>query len=106
MVEVATTTEAVKDPEETYPGEECNCFRFVKNRVESLPRMADIQPGNEPYVGGVAIEWFDHIKHVSVITAVETDGVWVEESNYHHCVVGSRFIPFSKTSLAGFWVPG
>ena len=93
----------VKDPEETYPGEECNCYRYTSNRVANLPRMADIYPNTQPTVGAVAVEWFGQVKHVSVVTEVSSEGVWVKESNYHHCEIGTRFIHFTKPSLIGFW---
>ena len=83
--------------------EACNCVTFVRNRVQGLPKMAAIFPISEPQVGGVAIEFFKGIKHISVITEVESGGVWVEESNYIHCEVGTRYIPYSKSSLVGFW---
>ena len=104
---VATTTveaEEIKDPELTYPGEECNCYAYVKNRLATLPPMASIYPNSEPLVGSVAVEWFNGIKHVSLVIEVTVDGVWVEESNYNHCKTGKRFIPFTKHSLVGFWV--
>lgn len=106
MVQIATTTVEVKDPEETYPGEECNCYALVRNRVPNLPRMAGIYPNAEAVVGAVAVEWFGNIKHVSLVTEVTEDGVLVVESNYKHCVIGTRFIPYSKDSLVGFWVAG
>jgi hypothetical protein len=105
-VSVSTTSQEIKDPEETYPGEECNCYLYTKNRVPNLPRMSEINPNAKPFVGGVAIEWFKQIKHVSVITKVTEEGVWVTESNYHHCQTSERFIPFTKPSLVGFWVAG
>ena len=95
--------EEVKDPEQTYPGEGCNCYFFVRNRVENLPRMVAILPNSDPVIGGVAIEFFKGIKHVSVITKVEPGGVWVAESNYKHCETGERYIPHTKYSLVGFW---
>lgn len=104
---VATTTaEEVKDPEETRPGEACNCYLYVKNRVHNLPRMIDILPNAEPIVGAVAVEWFGNIKHVSLVAQVTETGVWVEESNVPHCQFGTRFIPFDKHSLVGFWIAG
>ena len=95
--------EEVKDPEETYPGEACNCVTFVRNRVSGMPRMAEIFPNSEAVVGGVAIEFFGKVKHVSVVTEVHSDGVQVIESNYKHCEIGTRFIPFDRYSLVGFW---
>ena len=65
--------------------------------------MVAILPISEPHVGGVAIEFFNGIKHVSVITEVHATGVQVIESNYHHCQTGTRFIPYEKYSLVGFW---
>lgn len=111
---IATTTpvvvvpveEEVKDPEQTFPGEECNCYAYVKNRLDVLPPMAAVHPNSAPVVGAVAVEWFGQVKHVSLVTAVGTEGVWVEESNYNHCKKGTRFIPFDKHSLVGFWVAG
>lgn len=93
----------IKDPEETYPGEACNCYLYTKARVANLPRMAEIFPNSEPLIGGVAIEFYGEVKHVSVITKVEEGGVWVKESNYKHCEIGERYIPHSKYSLVGFW---
>lgn len=110
--ETATTTEEaiveeeIKDPEETYPGIKCNCYEKVRSMVPNLPRMADIYPNAEPVAGAVAVEWFGEIKHVSVVTEVTDIGVWVKESNYHHCQESERFIHFTKPSLFGFWVAG
>ena len=97
--------EEVKDPEITFPGEACNCWQYVKNRLSALGRMADTNPNAEAAVGAVAVEWFGKIKHVSIVTKVEVSGVWVEEANYIHCETGERFIPFDKYSLVGFWSP-
>lgn len=111
--ETATTTEEVvviedevKDPEETIAGEACNCYLYAKKRAVGVPRMDDIHPNAEPFVGGLAVEYFKGIKHVSVIKEIRSDGVLVEESNYHHCQTGERFIHFTKPSLVGFWVAG
>jgi hypothetical protein len=93
----------VKDPEETYPGEECNCYKYSSNRVANLPRMAEIFPNSNPKVGAVAIEFFGKVKHVSIVTSVTSEGVAVIESNYNHCQKGERFIPFTKSTLVGFW---
>lgn len=104
--EAAPKVIEIKNPEVTYPVEACNCYRYVKNRIDDLPRMVNIIPNTDPYVGAVAIEWFGKIKHVSIVTAVLPDGVEVMESNFHHCKTGTRFIPFGKYSLSGFWGPG
>lgn len=93
----------VKNPEETYPGEECNCYRYTSNRVANLPPMAAITPNSEASIGSVAIEWFKGVKHVSIVTAVRKDGVEVIEANYKHCKTGERFIKFNHYSLVGFW---
>lgn len=82
--------------------EACNCYKYVKNRI-NIPRMAAIIPNSDPLVGGVAVEFFGNIKHISLITKVESGGIWVEESNYNHCETGERYIPYSKPSLVGFW---
>ena len=101
----ATTTEEhiTKDAEETFPGEACNCYRYVKNRIDTLPAMALVLPNTTAATGTVAIEWFDNVKHVSIVTAIDANGVYVAESNYHHCKVGTRYIPFDHYSLVGFW---
>lgn len=65
--------------------------------------MADIMPGDEAMPGALAIEWFGVIKHVSVITKVDAHGVYVTESNYRHCEISERFIPYNSYRLAGFW---
>jgi len=96
----------IKDPEETFAGIECNCYLAVKSKVDYLPRMAEIIPNAEPFVGGVAVEYFGNVKHVSLITEVRTDGAMVWESNYHHCTVSTRFIPYTQHSLVGYWVAG
>lgn len=108
---VATTTEVaivdeVKDPEVTFSGVACNCYAKVRSLVPHLPPMASINPNAEPVVGAVAVEYFNGIKHVSLVTSVTDTGVNVIESNYHHCKEGNRFIPFDKHSLVGFWVAG
>lgn len=93
----------VKDPEQTYPGEACNCYMFVRNRIKDLPRMDAVLPNSEPVIGGVVIEFFKAIKHVSIITEIDDGGVWVMESNYNHCQTGKRYIPYNKYSVVGFW---
>lgn len=65
--------------------------------------MIEILPNSDPVIGGVAVEFFKGIKHVSVITQIDEEGVWVKESNYKHCQIGKRYIPYSKYSLVGFW---
>ena len=92
-----------KDPEITFPGILCNCFAYVESKIGDLPPMATIAPGAEAVPGGVAIEWFDNIKHVSFITQVLPDGVKVIESNYSHCKITERFIPYDSHRLTGFW---
>lgn len=103
--QAATTTEEhiTKDAEETFPGEACNCYRYVKNRIDTLPSMTAVLPNTTVATGTVAIEWFGNVKHISIVTAVDAGGVWVAESNYHHCKVGTRYIPFDHYSLVGFW---
>ena len=92
-----------KDDEETFPGEACNCVTYVRNRVPEMPSMHTISPNSEAFVGAIAIEYFGKIKHVSVVTEVHPHGVQVIESNFDHCKTGTRFIPFTKYSLTGFW---
>ena len=92
-----------KDDEETFPGEACNCVTYVRNRVPEMPSMYTISPNSEAFVGAIAIEYFGKIKHVSIVTEVHPHGVQVIESNFIHCKTGTRFIPFTKYSLTGFW---
>lgn len=102
--DVAYMTE-IKDTTLDFPEERCNCFEFVKNRIQSKPRMSDIVPNTKMATGTVAIENFKGIKHVSLVTKIDADGFWVEESNYHHCATGTRFIHYDRYSLVGFWEP-
>tara|TARA_R110000851_G_scaffold96046_3_gene208443 strand:+ start:2525 stop:2911 length:387 start_codon:yes stop_codon:yes gene_type:complete len=103
LVDQPIAPEHIKDAEETFPGEACNCVTFVRNRVSGMPPMAVTLPNSEAAVGAVAIEFFGNIKHVSVVTEVHATGVQVIEANYSHCETGSRFIPYDKYSLVGFW---
>ena len=101
----ATTSEdhITKDAEETIPGEACNCYRYVKKRIAELPSMAAVIPNTTAATGTIAIEWFGAVKHISIVTAVDAEGVWVTESNYNHCKIGTRYIPFDHYALTGFW---
>jgi len=81
----------------------CNCYKFVTNKIGVTIPMAKFIPNSEPLEGGVVIEYFGDLKHVSYIKQVEEDGVLVEETNYHHCQYGERFIPFTSSRLVGFW---
>ena len=83
--------------------EECNCWLYVNNRLPYMVRMKNFQPNSEALVGGITIEYFGDLKHVALITEVTETGIWVEESNYDSCKTGIRFIPFTKSSLVGFW---
>lgn len=85
----------------------CSCWGLVSTKIKGLPRMADIQPNSEPTVGGVAIfEYSNNVKHVAYITKIEDSGMWVFESNYRPCAIGSRFISYTDPHLVGFFFPG
>lgn len=80
-----------------------NCYAYVKNRIEGVTFMAAIIPNTKPAPGVVAVEWFGHIKHVSIVETVEPGGVWVSETNYRRGQFTERFIPFDSPRLHGFW---
>lgn len=65
--------------------------------------MAEILPNAGATPGAVAIEWFGTVKHVSYIREVTPEGISVIESNYRHCQLTERFIPFNSPRLVGFW---
>lgn len=103
----------VEQPEEEIVEEEkwidkdnsilCNCWAYVTQQLGQPVSMASFVPNSDAVVGGVAIEWFGNLKHVSYVTEVTEDGVWVSETNYVHCEYGERFIPFTSPRLSGFW---
>jgi hypothetical protein len=81
----------------------CNCWAYVTQRIGKVMPMANFVPNSEPLVGGVAIEYFGNLKHVSYIIEVTELGVTVQETNHTHCQYGERFIPFNSPRLRGFW---
>jgi len=81
----------------------CNCYSLVKSRIKGLPHMADIIPNESPRVGAVAIFHYGSLKHVAIVTKMTQDGFFVYESNYSHCVVDTRYVPWNSPNLDGFW---
>lgn len=80
----------------------CNCYALVKTRVK-VPKMALLEPNSPPVVGGVAIQDFKGVKHVSYIKKLTEKGVLVFEANYEPCKTGERLIEWNDPFLKGFW---
>ena len=80
----------------------CNCYSLVKTRVK-VPKMALLEPNSPPVVGGVAIQDFKGVKHVSYIKKLTEKGVIVFEANYEPCKTGERLIEWSDPFLRGYW---
>jgi len=81
----------------------CNCWAYTTQRIGKVVPMASFVPNSDPVVGGVAIEYFNGLKHVSYIIEVSELGITVQETNYNHCQFSERFIPFTSHRLHGFW---
>lgn len=84
----------------------CNCYQYAKY-VSGLkfPFMAEILPNTTPFVGSIAIFDYDGIKHVAVVTELNSDHFVVREANYEACKTGSRVIAYDDVALIGFWKP-
>lgn len=89
--------------------ESLNCYKFVKDHIPSLPRMAEIQPNSRPKVGGVAIFWYtdkttgEWEKHVAIETAVKGSHITIKEANFKAGVIGTRVIHTSDPHYVGTW---
>lgn len=79
-----------------------NCYLYVSLFLK-LPKMAQIVPNSTPQVGAVAVFQYKNLKHIAIITKLESDGFWVKEANYIPAMIGERFVKWNDPSLEGFW---
>lgn len=84
-----------------------NCYTYVDTKFSfGLPKMAQIVPNSEPYVGSVAIfHYSGGVKHIAYVTAIGTGSFTVKEANFKAGVIGTRTIQLSDPFLDGFWMP-
>jgi hypothetical protein len=82
----------------------CNCYTYAKTKIKGLPAMKDIQP-NTPYpiVGGLLIEYFNKVKHISVITKITKEGIYVSQTNKVPCKFTKELRPFNNPNREGYW---
>jgi len=94
-----------EEPEPISEEERCNCYLFVKNRVD-VPRMVDIAPNSDISVGSVAIFVYPNgLKHVAIVKEVWGDEFLVEETNYKNCTHKNRLVDYDNSALIGFYSP-
>jgi hypothetical protein len=97
---VATTTPPVVIDELA-----CNCYRFVRSKVPSLPLTKDLKSNlGAPEVGAVVIQRFSSgLMHYAVITEVTGDTFVVKESNYRKCKYTTRTLSTADPHVIGYW---
>ena len=83
-----------------------NCYSYAKTRIKNLPAMKDIQP-NTPYpvVGGLLIEYFNGVKHISVIEKVSLEGQLVSQTNKEPFNFTKELRPWNNKNREGYWRP-
>jgi len=81
-----------------------NCYSYAKTQIKNLPAMKDIQP-NTPYpiVGGLLIEYYNKIKHISVITKVVKEGIYVSQTNKEPFKFTKELRPWNNKNREGYW---
>lgn len=94
----------VEVPEVVSKEEKCNCYLYLKNRIDNLPRMADVNPNSEITVGSVAVFMYPNgVKHVALVDQIWDGEFVVTETNYKNCKYGKRIVKDGDKSLLGFW---
>lgn len=86
----------------------CNCYLYVKARIPSFPLTKDVFPNSAvPVVGGVIIMQYPRLVHYVIVTAISKEGVYIDESNFKHCVIAPRFLTWEYLGAhqAKYWVP-
>ena len=84
----------------------CNCYTYAKTKIHNLPAMKDIQPNTPyPFVGGLLIEYFNKVKHISVITKVAEEGIYVSQTNREPCKFTKELKKWNNKNREGYWRP-
>ena len=81
-----------------------NCYSYVSLFVD-LPKMAQIKSNATPAVGRVAIFSYKGVKHIALITKLNTSTFSVKEANYHPALISTREVSYNDKSLIGFYSP-
>lgn len=81
-----------------------NCYAYA-SLFTKLPKMKEIVPNTTPHVGAVAIFMYN-VKHIGIVTSINSEGFFLKESNYEAGKIGKRFIPWTSPSLEGFYSYG
>ena len=82
----------------------CSCTATVRLLGAPVPFKDKLVP-NEfyPRVGGVIIAKYGELRHLSYITKVTPEGIWVEEANFTRCERGIRLVKFDDSHTIGYW---
>lgn len=91
----------------------CDCASFVKVMLAregyTLPRIIDA--GNldinsrVPVKGGVVILAYPQAHHIAFIKSIDAEGIHIVESNFQHCLIGSRVLSPSDPHIMGYYDP-
>lgn len=73
-----------------------NCYLYLKSLIPNLPRTSDMVPNSiTPVVNQTVILSYGDVIHYAYITAVETEGIRIKESNFGGPGYTSRFLEWS-----------
>jgi hypothetical protein len=82
----------------------CNCYSYSKTQVHNLSSLKEIQPNTQyPRVGGLVIQYFNKVKHLSVIEKVTKEGIWVSQTNKTPCKYSEELLPWQDPNREGYW---
>ena len=82
----------------------CNCYAFVKTVFPSLPSGSYIVDNLEKS-GNIAVFYYpaSGLYHYTVVVKEFDDTILIQETNYHKCTGGYRFIDRNDPYLIGFF---
>lgn len=96
---------APSSPSEVQDSILSNCYLYMLSKIPSLPRMADITTNTTPHPGAVAFFNYSGLPHFGIITKVEQDGFWLNDSNFGGPGIRTHFIAWGNIHIKGFWSP-
>lgn len=82
----------------------CSCTAEVRRLGAHVPTKDELVSNTTyPRVGGVVIQKYGELRHLSFVTSVGEDGIHVKETNFKKCERGTRIIPFNDSHTIGYW---
>lgn len=89
----------------SYEWSVCNCYAQAKAIKGKLPKMENLKPNGPISVGSLAIFNYKGVKHVGVVSTINSVSFTIREANFVPCRASSRTISFTDKALVGFYSP-